>query len=125
MQRDDVKGKKRAVASRPGGQGWGESRPCPRDHLIFLPAMVVASLPALELAVASTFGASFLGFLASLLPRFLSLDMGVAFEPEDRRADAGADRRSEGSDPVGSRGLTLCDRRLGLFGGKGKGCEPL
>lgn len=73
-------------------------------YLIFLPAMVVLSLPALELAVASTFGASFLGFLVSLLPRFLSLDMGVSFETEDRQADAGADRRSEGCDPVGSRG---------------------
>ena len=44
-------------------------------HLTFLPAMTMPSLPRPEFAVASTLGASFLGFLASLLPLLLSLDI--------------------------------------------------
>ena len=46
------------------------------SYLIFFPAMVVLSLPALEFAVARTLTTSFFGFLVSLLPLFFSLDMG-------------------------------------------------
>ena len=46
-------------------------------YLIFLPAITVSDLPAPELAVASTLTFSFFGFLASRLPRFFSLDMGM------------------------------------------------
>ena len=59
---------------------WGETRLTQSQravgYLIFLPAMVVLSLPALELAVARTLTTSFLGFLVSLVPVFFSLDMG-------------------------------------------------
>ena len=52
-------------------------RRCGRPgYLTFLPAITMPSLPSPEFAVASTFGASFLGFLASLLPLLLSLDIG-------------------------------------------------
>jgi hypothetical protein len=71
-------------------KGVGVNPDLRADHLIFLPAIVVASLPALELAVARTLTTSFLGFLVSLLPLFFSLDMGVSFRIEAAKADAGA-----------------------------------
>ena len=75
----------------PGGVGLKPDlrvRRCGRaGYLTFLPAMTMPSLPSPEFAVASTLGASFLGFLASLLPLLLSLDIGrFLFGPEEAAA---------------------------------------
>ncbi len=86
----------------------GDPRLTPkRSYLIFLPAMVVLSLPALELAVARTLTFSFLGFLVSLLPLFFSLDMGVSFRIEAAEADAGAVGRAVCMEASRGRGVVL------------------
>lgn len=57
----------------------GQTRPTRTGYFTDLPAITVPFLTVPEFAVASTFGFSFFGFLASLLPRFFSLDIAYPF----------------------------------------------
>ena len=76
----------------------GQVLPRPRTlgavlgYLTFLPAITVPSLPVFELAVARTFGTSFLGFLVSLLPLLFSLDMACSLYAEVPASPCRGDR---------------------------------
>lgn len=59
------------LCRRPGGPATAVlACSAARPHLTFLPAITVSALAVPEFAVMGAFGFSFLGFLASLLPRF-------------------------------------------------------
>lgn len=116
--------------------GVGCRRGTPRAaYLTFFPAITVPSLPALEFAVASTFGTSFLGFLASLPPLFFSFDIsGFLFADGSEAAHATRDRcprfcpffkgnpgKHQGRHSALCAEVGACERKMGERGGEGKG----
>lgn len=119
-----------AVAAPKGGIAVVRAKPRSGAYLTLDPPMTGPDLPALELAVAKTLGFSFFGFLASLLPRFFSLDMVWLLMTVSGRHRAGRmpwvsrlpgpmGRRA--MIPVGQRGSHPASWDLGSGGGCGKG----